>query len=313
MNIAVLCNTDTLAIPALHQLKEKGWLAGVGIPEKSKDYLLGPLLQMGLKEKDITFIPSDKRQRTLEDWIDEVEAAAVFVFGFPWKIPAATLDTPSNGFFNFHFGDLPVYRGADPVFWQLRNREQQSTLAVHRMTPKIDQGPVVWQKKYPMIPGETYGMHCQRMGFMAANMIRPFTEQMMLGELIEKGQQSITSRFVKKPGIADLSINWEKLSAEEIEWLINAANPKYGGASTWLRGNEIRLLEVAPADMNGTNVARAPIPGTIVYADAIYGLIVACSDKKFLRVNVVHLPEGYLSGSKLFSMGVKPGERFTTN
>ena len=311
MNIAVLCNADTLVIPALHQLKEKGWLAGVGIPEKSKDYLIGALLQIGLTEKSITLIPAETRKQALKDWITMLNPTVAFVFGFPWKIPAAVLDMPLKGFFNFHFGELPVYQGADPIFWQLRNREEQGELAVHQMTSIIDQGPIVWKEKCPMIPGETYGMRCQRMGYVAANMMLPFTEQLMSGKLIEDHQQTITPSFAKRPGAMDLSIDWEQQSAEEIEWLINAANPKYGGASTLLRGAEIRLLEVAPTSMNGTDGGMST-PGTIVYADAVYGLIVVCNDKKFLKVNVVHLPEGYLSGSKLFSLGVKPGERFIT-
>lgn len=311
MNIAVLCNTDVLAIPSLYKLKEKGWLAGVGIPERSKGHLVEPLLQSGLLAKDITCIPTDNRKQALTAWVAETKAVAVLVFGFPWKIPATVLEIPLKGFLNFHFGELPVYQGADPIFWQLRNREAQSGLAVHRMTSAVDQGPVIWQEKYPMIPGETYGMLCQRMGYLAANMMLPFTEQLMSGKLVETNQQIIKPSFAKKPGITDLSIDWEKQSAEEIEWLINATNPRYGGASTWLRGTEIRLLEVAPADMNATDGGTAD-PGTIVYADTIYGLIVACRNKKFLKVNVAHLPEGYLSGSKLFGMGIKPGERFLT-
>ena len=312
MNIAVLCNADTLAIPSLHQLKEKGWLAGVGIPERSKDYLLEPLLQLGLPEKDIVCIPADRRKQTLKDWIDGIKATVVFVFGFPWKIPATVLEMPLKGFFNFHFGELPSYQGADPIFWQLRNMEEQSGLAVHLMTTAIDQGPVVWQEKHRTVPGETYGMHCQRMGFIAANMVIPFVDQLMSGKLIEEGQQNVTPQFAKKPGATDLSIDWEKQTAEEIEWLINATNPKYGGASTLLGGREIRLLEVAPVDLNNTGEGTH-LPGTIVYADAVYGLIVACNDKKYLRVNVAQLPEGYLSGSKLFNMGIKPGEKFITN
>lgn len=312
MNIAVLCNTDTLAIPAFYQLKEKGWLAGVGIPEKSKNYLLGPLLQMGLADKEITLIPADSRKDVLKAWVDKLKATAVFVFGFPWKIPTVVLDIPSEGFFNFHFGELPIYQGADPIFWQLRNGEKQCGLAVHRMTSMIDQGPIVWQAKYPMILGETYGMLCQRMGYLAANMIIPFVEQLKSGNLTEKNQQPLIQLFTKKPESTELSIDWEKQSAEEIERLINAANPKYGGISTMLREREIRLLEVAPADVNGISEERMSIPGTVVYADAVYGLIVACNDRKFIKVNVVHLPEGYISGSKLFSMGVKPGERFIT-
>lgn len=311
MNIAVLCNSDMLASPSIHTLKERGWLVGVGIPERSKARLHGHLLHIGIQEKDITCIPTHHRKAALQDWVCEIKATTVFVFGFPWKIPVPVLQIPPKGFFNFHFGELPKYRGADPIFWQLRNSEQQWGVAVHRMTAAVDQGPVVWQEKHPIIPGETYGMLCQRMGLMVADGIGSFAERLIADKLVEVPQRTEKALYSQKPDGSNLSINWEHQSADEIEWLINAANPKYGGASTLLRNREIRLVEVAPADM--VAVQYHTIPGTIVHADALYGLVVACTEGKFLKVNVLQLPEGYLSGSKLFGMGVKAGDKFVTN
>jgi methionyl-tRNA formyltransferase len=61
------------------------------------------------------------------------------------------------------------------------------------------------------------------------------------------------------------------------------------------------------------NDAPETEPGTVIYADALYGLIVSCNNKKFIRVNIISLREGYMSGAKLFALGVKPGDRFYDN
>src|ERR1700761_4954541 len=97
--------------------------------------------------------------------------------------------------------------------------------------------------------------------------------------------------YFKRPGNAELKIKWQEQSADEIECLVNAANPKYDGATTWIRNNEIRILETSPAEIQ-LQEGFKPEPGTIVYADAVYGLIVACRESTFLKINVVHTREG---------------------
>jgi methionyl-tRNA formyltransferase len=109
------------------------------------------------------------------------------------------------------------------------------------------------------------------------------------------------------PGVNDLQINWSSQSAKDVENLVNACNPDFGGAVTSFRNQVMRFLEVAPAEIN--NPAPSA-PGTIVYADGNYGIFVACSDNKFLRVNIIQSSEGILSGFKLASLGVTAGERF---
>lgn len=305
MKINVLCNTDSLAIPSVHALNERGLLGAVGIPEKSKSRLYPQLIRLGLQ--NIIALDATQWQEQMEEWLEETHPDVVWVFTFPWKIPAALLSIPQHGFMNFHFGTLPAYRGADPVFWQMKNREATCGLTIHQMTPEIDMGPIVWKEDVPAIPGETYGMNCARLGLVTSNLIDKVTEAMNDPNFSFTPQSQEKSRFSKRPEVSDFSIRWQTQSAEDIEWLVNATNPKYGGAVTTLRGMEVRILEITPAE-----IANAPetIPGTIVHADNIYGLIVACADKKFIRINIMHLAEGYLSGIKLFNLGIRVGERF---
>lgn len=306
MKIAVVCNSDTLAIPSIHFLKERQLLAGVGIPEKSKAFLLNSLQAAGIIPEAVTVFPTASWRQSMENWLRQLNADAVFVIAFPWKIPASILSIPSKGFFNFHFGVLPKYKGADPIFWQIRNMEDHGGLFIHKMNSEIDAGPIVWQKEMAIYPGETYTMHCMRIGYEAVEELKLLLDHMERDVLSENIQSEHRGLYNQNPGTEQLKIDWEKQSAREIEYLVNACNQKYGGASTFLRSKEIRILEVSPVDMPPI---PEQLPGAVVHADALYGLVIACREQKFLKINVVHMQEGYFSGAKLFSMGVGIGEQ----
>ena len=115
--------------------------------------------------------------------------------------------------------------------------------------------------------------------------------------------------YPAKPSQTDLLINWQQHSATQIENLINAANPRYQGAVTSIRQTQINLLEVSPADVNNPT-GQQFAPGTIIHADQLYGLIVACTNNQYLKINVASMQQGYFSGGKLFSLGFRVGEVF---
>lgn len=305
MKISILCNTDNLVFPTLLLLKSHGLLASVGIPAQSYAKLYPQLLQASIDTENIILLRKADWQEQMLQWLEQTEPDAVWVFAFPWRIPDTILNKTPQGFLNFHFGLLPKYRGADPVFWQLKNRETRCGLVVHRMTADIDRGPVVWTEERDVIPGENYAMHCLRMGHAAASIIVQLLARLADPSFVSEAQTEEPALYCRKPAVSDFTIHWQSHTAEEIEWLVNASNPRYDGAVTSLRGMEVRMLEVTPVHLPAPIEAGA---GTIVHADPVYGLIVACADKKFLRINVLHLPEGYLSGIKLFSMGVQAGE-----
>ncbi len=306
MKIAVVCNSDTLAIPSIQFLKEQHLLAGIGIPEKSKSVLLNSLQAAGITPDTVEVFPANSWKEGMENWLRKLSADAVFVIAFPWKIPVAILSIPSKGFFNFHFGALPKYKGADPIFWQIRNMENHGGLFIHKMNSEIDAGPIVWQKEMAIYPGETYTMHCLRVGYEAVGELKLLLDHLERDVLTENIQSAHKGLYYQKPGEEQLKIDWEKQSAREIEYLVNACNHKYGGASTFLRNREMRILEVSPVDMPPI---PEQLPGAVVHADALYGLVIACREQQFLKINVIHMQEGYLSGAKLFSMGVGIGEQ----
>jgi methionyl-tRNA formyltransferase len=309
MKTLLICSSDTIAIPTALKLKEQGLLQAIAIPEKFKTRLLPSFLQVGFSADTILTVTKENLSEKLNSIIINNEIDTVFVLTFPWKIPNEILSIPENGCINLHPGLLPKYRGADPVFWQIKNREINGGITAHLMTDKIDNGPILLIDQLPIMPGEPYGMHCQRIGAFAAQMILKVVALLQTKTTIKYLDiENVPDLYFKRPDKNNIRIDWNHQSAIEIESLVNACNPKYSGAITTIRAMELAIVEVSPADVN--NVASDVLPGTIIYADGLYGIIVKCSDGQFLKINIVCMGEGYISGPKLFNLGFRVGETF---
>lgn len=59
---------------------------------------------------------------------------------------------PRYGMVNLHCGRLPDYRGAPPAFWELLAGEREVGVTVHRVTAKLDEGPILAQELFPLDP-----------------------------------------------------------------------------------------------------------------------------------------------------------------
>lgn len=59
------------------------------------------------------------------------------------------------GIVNCHGALLPKYRGLMPSFWTLANGEREGGVSVHYVDAKLDNGPIVVQKKYRIHPHDT--------------------------------------------------------------------------------------------------------------------------------------------------------------
>nr|WP_255496185.1 formyltransferase family protein [Mucilaginibacter sp. FT3.2] len=243
-----------------------------------------------------------------KNWLIESQPEVVLVFGCAYKLPAELLNIPKFGFYNIHFSLLPAYRGKSPVFWQIKNGENAGGITIHQMTEDYDNGPMLVQQEIPIEPNDTFGLYSGRLAMASTQLIAKGIEKLINtgNELLYPQNESKASYF-PGPAIDDLKINWETQSAREIENLVNATNPDYGGAVTLFRGQPFRILEVNQVQVNNPTEA---IAGSIVHADINYGIIVACKNMQYLRINIIQSSEGIFSGFKLAALGIAAGERF---
>jgi methionyl-tRNA formyltransferase len=65
------------------------------------------------------------------------------------------LELPSLGCVNVHSALLPQYRGMLPTFWALAHGETSTGVTLHFMTPGIDAGDIILQRRIPIGAGDT--------------------------------------------------------------------------------------------------------------------------------------------------------------
>jgi len=80
-------------------------------------------------------------------------------------------DQVSHGIVNCHGALLPKYRGLMPSFWTLANGETEGGVTVHLVDAKIDNGPILVQKRYRIHQDDTLEQIMARSKKLAAEAI----------------------------------------------------------------------------------------------------------------------------------------------
>lgn len=286
-------------------------VAGIVIPEELNYELLGTIAYAESRNIPLLQIAkSDLEQGgKVASLIKELAVEAVLVMTFPWILPEHLLKSTEKGVFNVHFSKLPSYKGSAPLFWQLKNGDKETGLTVHRMTANVDSGPMVFRQELQLFPGENYGLAKARLTALLGESMPQILERIKAEQYLYVGDEDIESTY-GLPEINDLTIDWDTHTAIEIEQLVNAANPLYQGAITYIGGQQIRLFEVT--SVTGEFDPGTVAPGTVFHVDPEHGPMVLTSDKALLLLNVVGSMEGIFSGKKMVAIGLKAGDQFIT-
>ncbi|MDZ4699872.1 MAG: formyltransferase family protein [Rhodothermales bacterium] len=303
MRIAFLCNSE-FALSSVDLLAQAGVLAGVACSDGAP-HIAAPLASHA-NALGIPFAVIRKAEigADLEDWLLATAPDAALVQTFPYRIPAVALNIPRLGFFNLHPGQLPAYRGPDPVFWQLKRQEAVGAVTLHRMTPAFDDGEIVCFESIPIGPDDTYGVHQSLLIDAALRCITPFLQ----GAIKGTPQDEVGAGYQGRPAATDLTIDWTACDASAVAALARACNPTYGGAIILLRNTMVRLLEAQA-------VPFSPIPrlpaGTVISAQSGRGLLVLCAGGTVVDLTIVATDEGTFSGGRFAALfGIEIGEKF---
>jgi len=93
-----------------------------------------------LRYADLYKKDGDALKRTLQDWECNLVITSNCSF-----VPTGALAHLSHGAINMHPSQLPDYRGAEPLLWQLAAAEPMLATTIHRLTDQFDCGGIVAQ------------------------------------------------------------------------------------------------------------------------------------------------------------------------
>lgn len=309
MRIAILTNSK-LSVPAIDYLAAKKLLVAVGLPsreDKTED-ADQVAFTAGHHQLSVTSFVKQGFKSLLAEWLTTHRPDVVLVFTFPFKIPTHCLDMPARGVINFHFGLLPEYRGADAIFWQIRNRAKEGGISIHHMTAEVDKGPLYFIHKVPLSPADTYGSHLLNLSMAAIAATDKLLPMLQSGAEPALLQDESRAAWYTRPALQDVLIDWER-PAEDIISLINACNPWNKGAVAYFNQYPLKIV-AASLYREAVLPAQPSKPGTIILADINKGCVVRCGSAESINLDILFCNDSFITGFQFTGLGISPGMSF---
>jgi methionyl-tRNA formyltransferase len=306
IKIILLCSTR-FALPALRELAFFNMLAAVAIPRNCDEMIEN--VDVVLTGTNIPVIELDKETfaERIQEAIEEHGVNLGLVMTFPYKIPSSLYNLPSKGFYNIHPGTLPQYRGPDPVFQQLINKEKKAGITVHKLDEGFDTGPLVMSEMLKIDPLDTYGLLTTKLSYLAARLTGNLMKLISFDLAISSRPQDETkARYFKRQLAADIMINWQTMDADTIIALIKACNPWNKGAVAKINNQVIRILVAEKLSENSFLIKE---PGYILSIEKT-GITVSTIHNGAIMVHVIYTEEGFLPANHINMLGVTAGNRF---
>lgn len=307
--IILLCN-NKIALPALKELVFFKQVAAVVIPANNKEVIRDVDEYIKESGNDVPVITVSKNSFSthIKEAIATFQPLAVIMMTFPFMITEDILALPPKGFINFHYGKLPEYRGAEPIFTQIAQQEKQPALTVHVVDKGIDSGAIIMQHIVSYSEEDTYNSLQSKLAQAGAKVIGLLMKILSFGKFIPAVlQDESLAAYHSKPTATDLMIDWQTMASHQIKALVNACNPWNKGCGAKINDTVFGITEVEILDKENYPILKS---GTITCLNDAEGLLVCTSDKKLLKINIIYTINGFQSGYKLKNYGVNNGDSF---
>ena len=239
----------------------------------------------------------------------EMQADLMVVCDYGQILSQQTLACTPLGGINLHASLLPKYRGAAPITWAIYNGEGETGVTVIHMTPKLDAGPCLVQRRMVIEPDDTAVEVEAKLAQLGAPAVLEAIELLATGRsadapLQDQSQATKAPRLKKIDGVVD----WRR-TAEAIRNQVRALQPWPKTYTVWERnsGEPLRLILEKVRIDSSTNADVTP--GTVL--DAGSGRLVVTTGQGSLEILQIQ-PAGKRVMSAddfLRGYGLKPGEQ----
>jgi UDP-4-amino-4-deoxy-L-arabinose formyltransferase/UDP-glucuronic acid dehydrogenase (UDP-4-keto-hexauronic acid decarboxylating) len=170
--------------------------------------------------------------------IKEFSPDIVLVNSYSQILPSELINIPPMGSFNLHAGILPEYRGSNIINWVLINGEKESGVTLHKMTGRIDAGPVVVISKVGIDFSDTAFSLREKLKAVTEQIIAEIMPAFEKNNVCLSSQDEANARYwpKRKPEDGYFSWDWDAL---KIYNLIRALVAPWPGAYTLIDGKKI--------------------------------------------------------------------------
>ena len=182
------------------------------------------------------------------------------VAGFSHILPNDILEIPRYGFWNLHAGRVPKYRGGSPLNWQMINGEVRAGLSILKMTPGIDDGPILSSASFKIAHTDTISDLHIRANQLFPLLLIPLLSNPSKSLHNSKVQSRIGGKYWHQRNERDGQIDWINSNSQQVYNFVRAISKPYPGAFGVIAGRrEVRIWQVK-IDENHVN----GVPGRLV-------------------------------------------------
>jgi methionyl-tRNA formyltransferase len=220
----------------------------------------------------------DPSQKEIRSLILKFQPDCVVVSSYNQILPVDLLELST--FINVHYSPLPQYRGRANVNWALINDESCAGITIHKISPDLDEGNILFQQLIPIHGDDIVADLYDRLNDI---------QQQNLGDAVVKAlngyegiaQNSAEATYCCTRLPEDGEINWSN-STRNIDCFIRALVFPFPGAYTYFQGKKLLIWKARPVDNPPVYIGR--IPGRVIGRSKIEGSIDVLTGDGILRI-----------------------------
>lgn len=237
----IFFGTSGYCLPVLDALKKNFDLKLVitrpDAPVGRKKTLTPSATKLWAKQRNATVItPATLKKDTLNRaslsnqlLIIHPDLAVVSDYGL--IIPQGLFNIPKLGTLNIHFSKLPELRGTSPVQHTLLRGDTTAWVTIFKLENppeleiKMDSGPILWQKEYPIDPNDTTETLYTRLFQNTAKELPKIISDFASGSTIPQPQDQSKATYTKPLTRQDGFVEWKDIEKPETYNKFRASYP----------------------------------------------------------------------------------------
>ena len=235
-------NIVAMVMPGIEPESELGSIGGIPIVQNANHNTIERLaLERHIPAK---YVQVDNLKQ-LHFELQKFQPDYLLVACFPFKLPPEVWQLPKVAALNIHPSMLPGYRGAHPVFWQLKNGEMKTGVTLHLLNDEIDAGDIVIQAEVPLRPGMRGRAIETRLGEFGAKLFLEALRLYQLNNVNIQPQSWIQASYMPEPKYEDfeLSTKWSARRA----FMFMKGTEEWGRTYPVKAGNKMVHIKTAMA------------------------------------------------------------------
>lgn len=188
-------------------------------------------------------------------------------------------------FVNVHYSPLPHYRGRANVNWALIHDESWAAITIHKITPSLDEGNILFQQLIPIHLDDTVADLYDRLNEIQRQQLGNFVVKALEGyEGTLQNDAEATYCCTRLP--EDGEINWSH-STRTIDCLIRALVAPFPGAYTYFQGEKLLICQAKPVINPPNYVGR--VPGRVINRSKVEGYVDVLTGDGVIRLFEVQI------------------------